>query len=78
MEYFGRAKTATEATNIASAKEEIELEILNEILRANTENNEFNYDNVWNELRKKDNNMTVTPNATENNYTVVYRSEERR
>ncbi len=73
MEYFGRAKTATEATNIASAKEEIELEILNEILRANTENNEFNYDNVWNELRKKDNNMTVTPNATENNYTVVYK-----
>ena len=73
MEYFGRAKTATEATKAATAKEEIELEILNEILRANTENNEFNYDNVWNELRKKDNDMSVTPNATENNFTVVYK-----
>ena len=73
MEYFGRAKTATEATKIANAREEIELEILNEILRANSENNEFNYDNVWNELRKKDSNMSVTSNASENNYTVVYK-----
>ena len=73
MEYFGRAKTATEATKIASAREEIELEILDEMLRANSENSEFNYDNVWVKLKKKDKDMSATKNEAENNYTVVYK-----
>jgi len=73
MEYFGRAKTATEATKIANAREEIELAILEEVLRANSENDEFNYGNVWKELQKKDKDMSITENTTENNYTIVYK-----
>lgn len=72
MEYFGKAKTATEQTKIANAKEEIELEILNEIARANLENNKLNYENIWNNLRKKDENLDVDSNS-DNSYNVFYK-----
>lgn len=59
MEYFGRTKKATEETKIANIIEEIELEILDEIARSNYENDKFNYENIWNSLRKKDGNLDV-------------------
>jgi len=76
MEYFGRAKTATEATKIANAREEIELAILEEVLRANSENNEFKYDNVWNNLNKKDNNLQHEWNSDKNGHSVIYKGYE--
>lgn len=76
MEYFGRAKSATEATKIANAKEEIQLEILEEISRANSENNEFKYDNVWNNLNKKDSNLQHEWNSDKNAYDVIYKGYE--
>jgi len=73
MEYFGRAKTATEETKIANTKEEIELAIIEERLRVNTENDKFNYENIWNELKKKDKESKAEKNDTENNYIVFYK-----
>lgn len=73
MEYYGRAKTATEQTKITNAKEEIELEIIAERLRANSENDEFNYENIWNELGKKDNNLKTEKIDIPNGYNVFYK-----
>ena len=73
MEYFGRAKTATEQTKIANAREEIELEMISEKLRANSENNEFSYENVWNELKKKDKDSEAEKIDTPSGYNVFYK-----
>lgn len=73
---LNKAKDAKEKTEISSALEEINIAIMEEQIRAETgENlgNQFNYENVWETLRKEDNNLKVTEIEKDKSYEIIYK-----
>ena len=71
-----KAQQAMQKTNISNAKEEIQLAIVEEETNANSgENlgNKFNYENVWNTLRKNDENLEVKEKSEEKVFIIKYK-----
>lgn len=72
-------KQAKEESTKKQLLEEIDFAIMEEQIRAESgENlgNIFNYDNVWETLRKNDSNLSVTKIEEDNSYRLIYKGHK--